>query len=94
MGKYRIIEGTYQDEYGNRTHKVYQIQKQKFFLGFKYWKYHTHTECGYDDCYDVRTEFKTYGDALKFIKDNLCGKDFKAGWSYNVMREVNCDNIN
>lgn len=91
MGKYRIIEGTYQDEYGNKKHKVYHIQKRKSFLGIQYWGYQKHTECGYGDCYDVKTEFKTYEDALKFIKENLCGRDFKEGWSYSVMRYVDCN---
>jgi hypothetical protein len=89
--KHRIIEATYMDDYGNRNHKVYHVQTKKSFLSFPYWKYETRLECGYGDCYDVRLEFKTYGEALKFIKDNLCGKDFKPGWSYKVMREVDCN---
>ena len=89
--KYRIIESAYYDEYGKQKSKYYYIQKQKQFLGIKYWGYHTHTECGYGDCYDVNTEFKTYEDANKFIQTHLCGRDFKEGWKYYIMREVDCN---
>lgn len=91
MGKYRIIEGTYQDQYGNKRVEAYYIQKRKSFLGFEYWKYQTHEECGWGDCYNVRTQFKTYEDALKFIKNYLCGRDFKEGWSYKVINEFGCN---
>ena len=90
MIKYRIIEGSYKDEYGTETRKAYYIQKEKSFLGFKYWRYQTHTICGMSDCYDVRTEFKTYEDANKFIQTHLCGRDFKDGWKYKVVTEFNC----
>lgn len=91
MGKYRIIEGIYRDEYGNESHKVYYIKIKKKFLGISYWKYQTHLECGYGDCYDVNTEFKSHSDAYDFIQKNLCGKDFKDGWKYKVINEFDCN---
>ena len=70
--KYRIEEGIYKNEYGVEERRVYYILKRKTFLGFEYWRYQTHEVCSWGDCHSVRTEFATYGDALKFIKDNLC----------------------
>ena len=89
---YRIEEGIYKNEYGVEERRVYYILKKKTFLGFEYWRYQTHEECSWGDCYNVRTEFKTYSDAAKFIKDNLCGKTFKEGWSYKVINEFDCNN--
>ena len=91
MEKYRIIEGIYKDEYGKEQRKVYYIQKRKSFLGIKWWRYQKHLECGWGDCYDVNTEFKTYEDANKFIQTHLCGRDFKEGWKYKIVSEFNCD---
>ncbi len=91
MEKYRIEEGIYKNEYGVEERRVYYILKRKTFLGFEYWKYQTHEICGWGDCYDVRTEFSSPHDAHQFAKKNLCGGNFKEGWSYKVINEFECN---
>ena len=91
MNEYRIIEGVYKNEYGEKERISYYVKEKKKFLGIKYWSFVKHLQCGYGDCYYTKTEFNSHHDAYQFVKNNLCGKDFKEGWSYKVINEFSCN---
>ncbi len=90
--RYRIIESTYNDEYGKETQKVYYIDVEKNFLGiFKYWKRVTHKVGGMSGTYNTWTPFKTSSDAHDFVLTTLCGNNHKDDWKEKVVSDFYCD---
>lgn len=88
--KYRIIEETYRNEYGEMKRKVYTIKRQKSFLGIRYWSSVKHKECGGLDIYNKVTEFQTHSEAHDFILNVLCGNEGRDEWNYKVVSEFDC----
>lgn len=88
--KYRIMESIYYDEYGKEKRKHYYIQKQKSFLLIKYWSDVKHRECGWGDCHNVTTQFKSHTDAYDFIKTVLCPQKKKDGWEDRAINYIDC----
>jgi hypothetical protein len=88
--KYRIVEGIYNNEYGEEKHKIFYIEIQRSFLGIKYWSSVKHKECGWGDVYNTRTEFKTHSEAHDFILNVHCGNENRDGWKYKVVSQFDC----
>jgi hypothetical protein len=88
--KYRIIESIYHNECGKEKNKHYYIQRQKTFLGIKYWSDVKHRECGWGDCHDLTTEFKSHTDAYDFVETVLCPQKKKNGWTDTVVNHFDC----
>ena len=88
--KYRIIEETYRNEYGEEKRKVFIIKRRKKFLGIPYWSSVTHKVCGMGDIYNTPTEFKTQSEAHDFILNVLCGNEGYDGWSSKIVSEFDC----
>ena len=72
MADFRVKHYEYFDENGKVANEYYYIQQRIKFLWEYYWKDIKHEECGWSDCYKVRTKFKTIEEAKSFIKDVLC----------------------
>jgi hypothetical protein len=77
LNNYRILKDSYVDPYGRESNPYYWIQQKKSFLGISYWKAIKHMDCGWGDCYMVKTQFKTYENAAEHIQYVLC-KGLKA----------------
>lgn len=88
--KYRIIEETYKNEYGEEKRKVFIIKRKTKFLGIPYWSSVTHKVCGMGDIYDTPTEFKTQSEAHEFILNVLCGNEGYDGWSSKIVSQFDC----
>lgn len=94
LSKYRITREEYCNEYGVGAGPSFYVQQLKPFLFFwTRWVYIKHEECGYGDCYKVKTRFKSKPDALEFIKQVLCGNLKRDTFSRHILEEYNCNNI-
>ena len=90
--KFRIVIQRYRDEYGVVQNYHYIVQELRPVLFFwNGWFPITHRDCGYGDCYDTTTEFKTQVDAELFIKEILCPNVKKDSWSSEVIGEYECN---
>jgi hypothetical protein len=84
------MESIYYDEYGKEQDKHYYIQKRKSFLGIKYWSDIKHEVCGYGDCYNITTQFKSQTDAYNFVNTVLCPQKKKNSWENTIVNEIEC----
>lgn len=88
---YSIIEQNRFNLKGGLEHINFQIRYRKSFYGlFTYWKYITHQDCGWGDCYDSITNFGTKKEATIFIKEILCPGKTYDGWETNTVDEITC----
>jgi len=95
MNKYRITREEYHNEYGVSGDPTFYVQQLKPFLLFwKRWVYIKHMECGWVDCSNIRTRFKSKYEAESFIKEILCNNTKREGYSRHIMGEYDCDTIN
>jgi len=89
---YKIFEKHYHDKYGEvKEPSKFFIKKKKTFLGITRWKDVTHTECGYCDCYNVATTFKSEEAAREFIRNVLCKNVPREKWIVTPIREMSCN---
>jgi len=72
MGNYKIFKSEYLDEKGKCRSKSFYIKYKTKFLWWTYWKKVQHVECGWGDCVNTITKFKSRDEAADFIKDVLC----------------------
>lgn len=79
--KYKILESSYYNEFGETKCKHYWIKEKRRFLGIGYWKTVTHPS--YDGF--TPTLFDSEGEAVEFIRDVLERKKFKGGWEEKVV---------
>jgi len=82
----------YFDEKGNLSNEYYYIQEWKKFLWWSYWKDINHETWGYDDCYKVRTTFKTLKEAQDFVRNVLCPEIPRDSRKETVVDEMVCKN--
>ena len=71
--KYEIVQQVYYNQKGKKEIGEYLIRYQRSILGFKWYKFITHTEFGEDPTipFKVNTSFKTIKSAKKYIKNIL-----------------------
>ena len=62
---HRIIKNVKYNQYSEKVDEYYHVQRQKSFLGIKYWSYYTHIDMG---IHKFRTQFKTLQDAYNFCE--------------------------
>ena len=94
MNKYRITREEYHNEYGVGNGPSFYVQQLKPFLLFwKRWYYVKHVECGWGDCYNVKTKFNSKKDAESFIRDILCTCKKRDGHSRMILKTYNCNTI-
>jgi hypothetical protein len=71
--EWRIEKIEYFSEYGEISRTCFYIYTMKRWLGLFYYKsYIKHTECGWGDCYKVKSTFKNVEEARTFITSKLC----------------------
>jgi len=88
--KYKIYEKYYHNKHGKIENTKFFIKKKKTFLGITRWKNVTHTECGYGDCWNEITTFRTEEEAEEFIKDILCPEIPRQKWIETPIKEMTC----
>ena len=94
MARYIITREEYHNEYGVGKGASFYVKEFKPFLFFwKRWVYIKHETCGYSDCYQERTKFKSLHEARGFIKEVLCTGKERDGVSQFVMETFECPNI-
>lgn len=93
--KYRIVKNEYHDEYGVLQSFHYNVQVLKTILFFwSGWFTIKHQECGWGDCINTPTKFKTIGAAESFIQNILCVGGTYDGWSSHTFEECGCNKKN
>ena len=92
QANFLIKKYEYFDEKGKLYHSYYYIQEWKKFLWWSYWADIIHTECGYGDCYKVRTKFKTVEQAKDFVRNVLCPEIPREARRETVVNEMVCKN--
>ena len=80
------------DEYGKLQREYYYIQEWKRLLWWYRWVDIKHEECGYGDCYKIRTTFKTLEEARNFVREVLCPEIPRDGSREKVVDEMVCKN--
>jgi len=88
--EFKIFEESYYDKYGNVKEVTFFIKEKRYFLGIPYWKSITHRECGYGDCYKVKTRFETEVGAINFVKNILCKNVPKESHVVKEVNNINC----
>ena len=86
--EYRIRKHNYYDEYGHQVKdsSYYYVQ---FYVTFLWglignWVTVTHRTCGWGDCYQTMTRFKTEEEAQEFISKRCAGKPINKGVEITV----------
>lgn len=88
--QYRIVESIYRNEQGRIEIEEYHVEKEKSFLGFKYWKEIKHEVCDTTGCYKITTTFKTYAEAERFIREVACKNVKTQDWNKEVISYHKC----
>lgn len=87
---HRIVESIYRNEHGRIEIEEYHVEKEKSFLGFKYWKQVEHETCDEFGCSKITTTFKTYAEAERFITQVLCKNVKTQDWNNKVVSYHQC----
>jgi hypothetical protein len=70
--KYEIVQEVYYNHKGKKENGEYVIRYQRNILGFKWYKFITHTESPMPGIYStVKTSFESVKSAKKYIKNVL-----------------------
>lgn len=89
--EYRILKQTYINHLGKEDEPYYQIQVKKKFLMWTFWRTIKHKDCGWGDCYDTPTNFKTHEDAQEFVDKFLCTGRVYQGTEVIIVEQNKCN---
>lgn len=87
---YRIIENRYYNEFGKEEVMYYTVQRRRSFFGIKIWRTITEWVGAGMDYFTTSKRFKTYSEALDYVRYYLC-KKVRPRWNREVVGEWTCE---